>query len=219
MANIRLQDLTATIAGTSRYNGGKWDTVHVETLLVTDEPLPNDMNWYVPAGVSIPPEALAMFNATGLSMFPTLEANLLNGTEDIRDQAQQNNLPEVMSDAAKLMMRSVMKKTPLIPIPDAPTTYLLSYDYKLYPRADVPNAFEFTVRLPFDGLRIHPQGGRVQVSVLSPVGARIDEAATLGRDENGQEISELVVPLQNANRFAVTFGYQLDPDFIIRYVY
>ncbi len=72
MANIRLQDLTATIAGTSRYNGGKWDTVHVETLLVTDEPLPNDMNWYVPAGVSIPPEALAMFNATGLSMFPTL---------------------------------------------------------------------------------------------------------------------------------------------------
>ncbi len=95
MPNIRLQDLTATINGTSRFNGGKWDTVHVETLLVTDEPLRTDMNWFVPAGVSEPHEVLAIFNAAGISMFPTLEANLLTGTEDIRDQAQQNNLPEV----------------------------------------------------------------------------------------------------------------------------
>ncbi len=82
------------------------------------------------------------------------------------------------------MMRAIMKKTPLIPIPDAPTTYLLSYDYKIYPKVDVPNAFEFVVRFPFDGLQIHPQGGRVQVSVLTPVSARIDETATHGRAQH-----------------------------------
>lgn len=219
MSNIKLQDLTATINGTSRYNGGKSDIVHVETLLVTDKPLPAETSWYVPVGVSVPPEVLGIFNSAKLSMFPTLEANLLTGTEDIREQAQQNNLSEVMGDAAKLMMRAIMKKTPLTPVPDAPNTYHLSYDYKLYPVDGTPNAFDFAIRLPFDGLKLHPQGGRVQVTVLTPVGAKVDETATHGRDENGNEIKEMVAPIQNSNRFAVHFGYQLDPDFIIRYVY
>lgn len=219
MKQIKLQDLTAVVHGTSRYNGGKWDTVSVQTLLVVDEPLPADVSWYVPSGVSVPPEVLAMFNATGLKMFPTLESNILAGTEDIGNQAQEGNLAEVQVDAARFMLRAIMKKTPLIPIPDAPNTYLLSYDYKLYPVQGVPNAFEFAVRLPFDGLTFHPQGGRVQVSFLAPVGAQIDDAATQGRDENGVEISEQKVHLANSNRFAVNFGYQIDPDFVIRYVY
>jgi len=219
MPNIRLQDLTATITGTSRYNGGKYDIVRVETLLVMDEPLPTEWTWYVPAGVSVPPEVLAVFSAQGLEMYPMLEANLIQGTEDIHQQAVLGNLGDVELDAAKLMMRAVMKKTPLLPLPDAPNTYLLSYDYKVYPVQGNPNAFDFKIRLPFDGLAVSPQGGRVQVSVLTPIGARVDGTETKGIDENHQEITEDVQHLANSNRQVVSFGYQVDPDFLVRYVY
>jgi len=219
MPNIQLQDLTATITGTSRYNGGKYDTVHVETLLVTTEPLPAEWSWYVPAGVSVPPEVLALFKAQGLEMYPTLEANLVAGTEDIHQQAEQGNLGDVELDAAKLMMRAIMKKTPLTPLPDASNAYLLSYDYKIYPVTGNPNAFDFKIRLPFNGLGFHPQGGRVQVSVMTPIGARVDGTETKGIDENGNEIGEDVQHLPNSNRQVVNFGYQVDPDFTVRYVY
>lgn len=215
---IKLQDLTATITGTSRYNNGAFDTVHVETLLVTDKALPTEMNWYVPNGSSVPPEILSLFQATKLKMVPTLEENLLSGTEDIHEQAKEGLVEEVKVDAAKLLARSIMKKTALIPVPGSTNTYLLHYDYKLYPTEQNKNAFDFNITLPFDGLTL-PNGGRVQVSVLTPIAAKIDQTATKGIDENGREITEQVVHLGNANRYVVNFGYQLDPDFTIRYVY
>ncbi|RDU38680.1 hypothetical protein DRW41_03725 [Neobacillus piezotolerans] len=217
--NIQLQDLTVTIMGTSRYNGGRYDMARVETLLVTTEPIPTEMSWYVPAGVSIPNEVLALFNATGLKMQPTLEENVLAGTDDIREQAQQGELQEVQMDAAKFLMRAVLKKTILVPLPDSPNTYHLSYEHKVYPVKDNPSAFDFRITLPFDGLILNPSGGRVQVSVLCPIGAQIDPNETLGIDDHGQEIAEQVVHLANTNRFAVNFGYQIDPEFIIRYQY
>jgi hypothetical protein len=217
--NIQLQDLTVTIMGTSRYNGGRYDIARVETLLVTTEPIPTEISWFVPAGVSIPNEVLALFNATGLKMQATLEENVLAGTEDIGQQAQQGDLQEVEIDAAKLLMRAVLKKTTLIPLPDSPNTYHLSYEHKVYPVQDNPSAFDFRITLPFDGLVLSTSGGRVQVSVLCPIGAQIDPNATLGRDDQGQEIAEQVVHLANTNRFAVNFGYQIDPEFIIRYQY
>jgi hypothetical protein len=219
MANIKLQDLNVIISGVSRYNGGKWDSVHVETMIVTDEPLSTDSSWYVPAGITVPPEILAFFQTSGISMYPTPESTVLAGTEDIREQAEAGNLGEVQMDAAKLMMRAILKKTPLTPVADAPNTYLLSYDYKLYPVVGQPTAFDFKIRLPFDGLRLSPQGGRVQVTVLTPIGATVDPVATIGIDENRQEIVEQIVPVANAGRSAVSFGYQLDPDFTIRYTY
>lgn len=216
---IQLQDLTVTITGTSRYNGGKYDIARVETLLITTELLPTELSWYVPAGVSVPPEVLALFKSTGLTMLPTLAENVLSGTEDIQQQAAEENLEEVKNDAAKLLMRAVLKKTTLAPIPDAPNTYHLSYEHKLYPVEGSPNAFDYKITLPFDGLQLNPSGGRVQVSVLTPIGAQIDQNETKGIDDQGIEIAEQVAHLPNSNRFAVNFGYQIDPNFTIRYMY
>lgn len=80
-----------------------------------------------------------------------------------------------------------MVKTALMPVPGATNTYLLSYDYKIYPTEENENTFDFNITLPFDGLTL-PNGGRVQVSVLTPIGAKIDQAATKGTDKNGREI-------------------------------
>lgn len=216
---INMQDLTAIINNTSRY-GLPYDTVHVETLLVTDEPLPMESCWFVPAGVSVPPEVMQFFNAASMAnlpMYPIKEENILAGTEDIRQQAEEGNLKEVMGDAAKFMLRAVMKKTPLIPLSGSSNTYMVTYDYKLYPVAN--NTFEFKFRLPFDGLELNTSGGRVQASVITPINAAIDPNGTKGTAQNGADITEFVTAIPNTGRNMVSFYYQIDPEFVIQYRY
>lgn len=215
---IRLQDVNVIVNGTSRFNGNLYDTVHVETLLVMDEPIPAEETWYVPSGVSVPPEVLSFFKATGIDMNPKKASTILAGTEDIKDEAERNDLAGVMEDAARFMLRAIMIKTPLTPLPNASNTYLLSYDYKLYP-INGSNDYEFKLRVPFDGLEVAPNGGRVQLTVMTPIGAQIDPTLTKGIDENGQEIAELVAPAANVNKNLVSFAYQIDPDFVIHYRY
>lgn len=216
--NIRLQDVSVVINGTSRYNENAFDTVHVETLLVMDEPIPAEETWYVPNGSSIPVEVLNFFKIAGIDMNPKKASTILQGTEDIREQAEGENLSGVIEDAARFMLRAVLKKSPLTAISGSPNTYLLSYDYKIYPINNT-NDYEFNIRVPFDGLAVASNGGRVQLTILTPIGAQIDSSLTKGIDENGQEISELVSPVPNVNRQIVSFAYQIDPDFIVRYRY
>lgn len=219
MSTIQLQDLTAIINGTSRYNGNAYDSIHVEILLVTNEPIPNEQQWYVPAGVSVPPEVMAILKLTNLPMYPTSETTLLQGIDDIKQQAESGNLQDVINDSARLMLLSILKKMTLTPIPGSTNAYMLSYDYKLFPLKDSPNAYEFRVLLPFDGLTLNPSGGRVQVTVVTPVGVAIDAANTKGIATGNVEINELVRPIENTNRQIVSFAYQTDPEFIIRYNY
>ncbi|PET71580.1 hypothetical protein COJ46_21890 [Bacillus sp. AFS077874] len=216
--NIRLQDVSVIINGTSRYNGNQYDTVHVETLLVMDEPIPSEETWYVPNGNSVPPEVLNFFKISGIDMNPKKASTILAGTEDIQTESEEGNLQGVIEDSARFMLRAILKKAPLTPISGSPNTYLLSYDYKIYP-INNSSDYEFTIRVPFDGLKIAENGGRVQLSIITPIGAQIDESLTKGIDENGQEISELVVPVSNVNRQIVSFAYQIDPDFTVRYRY
>lgn len=216
--NIRLQDVSVIINGTSLYNGNQYDTVHVETLLVMDEPIQPEETWYVPNGASIPPEVLNFFKISGIDMNPKKASTILEGTEDIKDQAEQENLQGVMEDSARFMLRAIMKKAPLTPISGSPNTYLLSYDYKIYPINNTTD-FELTIRVPFDGLKVAENGGKVQLTIITPIGAQIDEYLTKGVDENGQEITELISPVSNVNRQIVSFAYQIDPDFTVHYRY
>jgi hypothetical protein len=215
--NIKLQDVSVILNGTSRYNGNQFDTVHVETLLVTDEPIPQEESWYVPNSNSVPPEVLSFFKVAGLDMNPKKASTILAGTEDIKVMSESENLQGVMEDSARFMLRAIMKKAPLTPVAGATNTYVLSYDYKLYP-TNGTNDYQFEVRVPFDGLKLS-NGGRVQVTVMAPVGAKIDPNLTKGIDENKREISEQIAPLSNVNRQIVSFAYQLDPDFTIYYKY
>ncbi|MBY3619782.1 hypothetical protein HGO21_09520 [Acinetobacter sp. CUI P1] len=214
---IQLQDVSAVIHGTSRYNGGLYDTVYVQTLLVTNEAIPMDETWYVPTGASVPQAVMDFFQISGLDMSPKKASTILQGAEDIAQQSENENLPGVMEDAARYMLRAIMKKAPLIPISGATNTYLLSYDYKLYPLKDQPNHFEFNITVPFDGLEL--VAGRVQLSILTPINATIDPTLTKGIADDGQEIIEHVAPVGDANRNVVSFGYQRDPKFTIHYQY
>jgi hypothetical protein len=216
--NIRLQDVSVVVNGTSRYNGNQYDTVHVETLLVMDEPIPAEETWYVPNGTSVPPEVLNFFKISGVDMNPKKASTILQGTEDIREQSESENLQGVIEDSARFMLRAILKKVPLTPISDSSNTYLLSYDYKIFP-IDNTSDYEFKIRVPFDGLKVAENGGRVQLTIVTPIGAQIDESLTKGVDENGQEISELISPISNVNRQIVSFAYQIDPDFTVRYRY
>lgn len=214
--NIQLQDVSIIVNGTSRYNGNKYDTIRVETLLVTDEPIPKEVAWFVPSGTSIPAEVADFFDAAGLTASPIYAPNILKGTEDIREQAEGENLPEVMNDAARFLLRAVMKKVSMQPIVDASNTYVLSYEYKVYPVEN--NDYEVQITVPFDGLVVK-NGGRVQLSVLTPIGAKIDPNLTKGIADDGNEITEHISELPNVNRQVCSFGWQRDPAFTIRYRY
>ena len=93
--------------------------------------------------------------------------------------------------------------------------YELKYDYKIFPLLN-SQEYQFEIRLPFDGIQMI-NGSRVQLNVLTPLGAVVNTVETRGIDENGQEIQELIQQLQSSNRSIVSFNYQLDPHFLVRY--
>jgi hypothetical protein len=216
--NVILQDLTAMIQNTSRYNSGQFDIVHVENIIQTDEPIPQDKYWYIPNGVTPNPVAEVVFKAKNMVMYPMSEEELLAGTSDIIEQAKSGSFDGVLEDTSKLMMLSLMKKQSLEPITGSSNLYRLSYDYKLFPVFDIPNTFDFKVQLPFSGLGV-VTGGAVQMTVIMPLTSQPDPTVTEGIDINGQSIQELITPIQNVNRNIISFRYQNDPVFTIRYRY
>lgn len=219
MPNVRLQDLTAVIHNTSRYNGGKYDMVHVENLIQSDDPIDLNQFWYVPAGVTPNPVAEVLFRSSNMSMYPRTELELLSGTEDIFEEAKSGQVPELTEDMSKLMMLSMLKKMSLTPVPDTTNLYCLSYDYKIFPDLTDPNVFRFVAELPFHGLDVASNGGVVQMSVVMPLSSIIDEAATHGTLPDGQQIQEQMIQIPSINRTVVTFRYQIDPLFNIVYHY
>jgi hypothetical protein len=215
MPNITLQDLTAMIHNTSQSNGGQYDLVHVETIIKTDTPIPPDKYWYVPSGVTSNPIADAVFKSKNMSMYPTSEDELLAGTQDIFDQAKSGNFDGTLDDASKLMMLSLMKKQPLEAIVGSSNCYRLAYDYKIFP---VANSFDFKVQLPFSGLGMIG-GSIVQMTIIMPLSSVLDPVATEGVAINGQKIEEIAVNIPAINRNVISFRYQNDPIFTIRYHY
>lgn len=216
MANIKLQDVMLIVNGTSRYNNNSFDTVTVKTTIQTDEPIQSE--YYVPSGVTVTPGILEVLKLQNLEVTPFQASTLLAGTEDIQTQAINGNPAGTLEDAAKLLLLSVLKKTSLVPIAGSTNAYELSYEYKIFPLASSghPDSYEFQIRVPFDGLGMGP-GGRVEVTVLLPRFAELEPNETRGVDLNGNEISEISYELPNVNRKAITFAYQNDPLFTIRY--
>ncbi|MEA5008247.1 hypothetical protein [Clostridium tyrobutyricum] len=217
MPNILIQDLTAIINGTSR-NGAKYDTVHVETLITTDQPIPQNLNWYVPNGCSVPKEISDLFKANHIEMYPQTEENILKGTEDILEQAKSNSLPGTEIDASKLLLRAVMKLSSLVPVEGTQNCYIVSYDYKIYPAQD--NSFEFKVVLPFDGLTMINAKSLVQTTVTAPVNSKINSVKSYAADlSTNKEVTQETVVQTTTKRPIVTFQYKQDPIFVINYNY
>lgn len=216
MANIKLQDVMIFVTGTSRYNGNGFDTVLVKTIIHSDEPILDE--YYVPSGVTASPALLDFLRLQNLEVTPFRANTLLAGTEDIQTQALNGNPAGTLDDAAKLLLLSVLKKSTLTPVTGSTNLYELTYEYKIFPLTNqgLPNTYELQIRVPFDGLGM-VNGSRVEVSVILPRSAEIDATGTHGKDTSGQEITECVYDMPHVNRKAVTFAYQIDPLFTIRY--
>ncbi|SDO58125.1 hypothetical protein SAMN04487897_11741 [Paenibacillus sp. yr247] len=216
MPNITLQDVIIFVNGTSRYNNNSFDTALVKTTIKTDEPILDE--YYVPSGVTASPALLNFLRLQNLEVTPFKASTLLAGTEDIQQEALNGNPAGTLEDAAKLLLLSVLKKSTLTPVTGSTNLYELTYEYKIFPLTNqgLPNTYELQIRVPFDGLGM-VNGSRVEVTAVLPRFAEIDAAVTNGRDTNSQEITELIYELPNVNRKTVTFAYQLDPLFTIRY--
>lgn len=219
MANIKLQDFTATIHRTSRHNGGLFDLIHVETLIESDQPIPPEDTWFIPNAKPIDPMFKSMFESNQITLTPIHNSKMMekiNSASDILTQAQEQNQEETKKDIITLAYVSVMSKTVLKPIENTASTYILTYDYKLYPIA--PNVFELKLILPFPGFEIPDNGDEVKLTIVAPIGATIDPNETKGIDQNGASIPAQIL-ISNTSKQIVSFNYRIDPLFTIRYSY
>lgn len=218
MANIQFQDAMIIVNGTSRYNSNAFDTVLVKTFLKTDEPILDE--YYVPSGVTASPALLDFLKLQNLEVTPFKASTLLAGTEDIQTVALNGDPNGTLEDASKLVLLSLLKKSALVPVAGSTNLYELTYEYKIFPLVSqgLADAYEFQIRVPFDGLNM-PNGSRVEVTAILPRGAVVNESETHGKDINGVEIAESLYDLPVVNRKAVSFAYQTDPLFTIRYTH
>jgi len=218
MSILKLQDATVLIHSASRYNGNLYDEVYVQTSIVTEGPLTD--NYYVPAGVSLHAAALELLKHSGLEYRPYHESELLTGTENIFESAKNGDVPDTINDATRLILLSVLKKQPLNLVAQNGNVHVydLRYSYKIYPIVGAPDSYEFSIRLPFDGITM-PNGSKVQLTVVTPSQATIDQGVTKGIDVNGAEIQETVSQLVQTGKMVAEFTYQIDPLFTVRYVY
>ena len=90
-----------------------------------------------------------------------------------------------------------------------------TYDYKIFPDE---NNFDFIVELPFNGLGV-AVGGVVQMTIIMPLNSTINQEITEGVTINGEKIEEFITVIPEINRNIVSFRYQNDPKFTIRYHY
>ena len=217
MPNIKFQDLNAVIHNTSRY-GLDYDVAHVTMLMQTDELIQSDLIWAIPHIEDINPKALNLLKDGKAPLYPTLKSKLRTDVSDILQNVDSDNKEGVYDDIEKLLLLMCMHETTIDPIDTSNCLYLVSYKYRLYPVE--PNNFEFKVLLPFDGLNI-ANGGRLQVTCVTPTNAIINSSITRAEDvTNGQTVSEeSVQPLSNVSKNVVTFFIQQDPIFTIRYNY
>ncbi len=220
--NIQLQDFTATIHRTSLHNGGKFDEIHVETLIVTDQPIPTEELWYIPNPKPIDPLYKSIFENLHINPQPTSASAMQQRISDFSDAIQKATdgvTNETHEDIGTLALLSVLTKQPLTPVESTTNTYLLSYSYHLYPIEAGTNVFELKITLPFDGFIMPDNGDEIQITVVAPIGAIIDTSVTSGIDTNGVAISPQYANFPNSRKQAVSFEYRKDPTFTIRYHY
>lgn len=215
--NIKLQDFTATIHKTSQLNGMQFDTIHVETLIITDQPISPDDTWYIPNDKKIDKMFLDVFKDGLIDPVPTHCSEINNRLKDFTNaviDAQSNNLDKTKEDMITLALLSVLSKTTLTPVEGCSNTYILSYNYKLFPTG---NIFTLKVTLPFPGFTIAANQDEVQMTVVTPIGAKIIEAS--GIASNNSQVPSQTVDFASTRKQAVSFDYKTDPTFTIKYQY
>lgn len=216
MANVMLQDLNAVIHGTSRH-GIPYDVAHVSILMQTDSPIPPELKWAIPNAKNLSEDVVKFISDGKTPIYPILKDSSYRGASDILQETDNGDTVDVIEDAKTLILLSSMELTTIEPIEGTTDRYIISYKYRLYPVS--PNNFEFKVLMPFDGLQLN-NGGRLQVTLVAPIGATINPGLTRATDTNGQTVAEeQIAPIALVNKQVASFEIQKDPIFTIRYSY
>ncbi|GCD10607.1 hypothetical protein [Clostridium tagluense] len=217
MPNVILQDLNAVIHGTSKH-GLEYDIAHVTILLQTDVPIPTELEWAIPHVEDIPQKAINFIKDGTTPIYPMLKSKLRDGLSDFLTNIDSNNMAGTLEDIEQALLLTSMHITPLEALENNDCRYIISYKYRLYPVAK--DTFDFKVLLPFDGLVLHPAGGKLQVTLVSPIGAIIDPTITDAKNFEGQTVAnEEIAPIALVGKQVVSFEIHQDPIFTIRYHY
>ncbi len=217
MPNVILQDLNTVVHGTSRH-GLEYDIAHVTILMQTDSPIPPELQWAIPHVEDIPQKAINLIKDGKTPIYPMLKSKLREDISNILNDIDSNNMDATLKDIEKALLLTSMHVAPIEPLESNNCRYIVSYKYRLYPVE--PNNFDFKVLLPFDGLGIYPSGGKIQVTLIAPIGATINPTMTKAQDLNGQTVSEeTITPIGLVNKNVVSFEIHQDPIFTIRYNY
>lgn len=213
MPNCTLQEAVITITPTSRY-GQPFDTAHVETIFVLDAPVPQGEVFLVPGDQLIPNEIMQVLRLAKLDFTPMPKSEVIANLSDFTQQVDQQNKEAAIADAALGLAAVYMKPIQFQPIPNT-NFYRLSYDYTIYP--DASGNFYVYAKLPFRSFQM-PGGGQVRLIVVLPTGAQFDPAETKGIALNGQTVEEQQAVAANG-RQVISFFWQNDPDFTVKYHY
>lgn len=217
MAQVILQDANIVVHGTSLH-GLDYDIAHVTMLIKTNEPISKDLEWAIPHIEDIPQKALNLIKDGKTAIYPMLKTKLRNDISNILENVDTNNQEELLDDIEKALLLTSMHITPIEPLNDTGLLYVVSYKYRLYPVE--PNNFDFKVLLPFDGLDMYPNGGKLQITMIAPIGATINPTITDAKDFQGQSVAnESINPIPLVNKNVVSFEIHQDPIFTIRYYY
>ena len=220
--NIKLQDFTATIHRTSLQNAGQFDTIHVESLIVTDQPMTSEDLWYIPNAKPLNPMFKPLFQQNQITLTPThcsvMNEKMKQASEALA-VAQSGDEEATGKNMLLLAEISCMSQTTLKIIEGTLSTYILSYDYKLFPLEQSANIYELKVVLPFCGLVMPDNGDEIQITVVTPIGSTIVKENTQGKASDGTIITPQYANFPASKKEAVSFQYKIDPTFTIQYKY
>ncbi|MDM5335734.1 hypothetical protein QUF84_00285 [Fictibacillus enclensis] len=213
MYTCLMQDSVLTVTPTSRY-GKSFDTVRVETYFQLENQLPESEEFLVPSLKKIPEQDLQIFKAGKVQFAPMPKSVVAQEVQDYVLQVTTGNVEGVRSDALLGLSAMYMDAVKLEEITTG--VYHLNYSYSIYPD-EVDGYYYIHQLLPFKGFDM-PRG-TVRLTAVLPAGAVCDRDGTTGKDISGTVVSE-----EDAQTFAngltvVSFLYQQDPEFIIKYRY
>lgn len=212
MYNCNFVESIITIIDTSKH-GKIYDTAHVEYLFSTDVPIAADELFFVPRIEIMPDNILKILKLGNFQFIPLPKSEVVNSLNNYLQEIQENKKDETLADSMIGISTSYMNaiKAELI----GPNFYRLNYDYAIYPETD--NSFMLYSKLPIKGFAL-PVGGQTRFIVILPINTKSDPAVTKGTALNNQEIQEQTANVANG-RTVISFFYQNDPDFTVKYNY
>jgi hypothetical protein len=212
MYNCQFVESIITVIDSSRH-GLKYDIAHVEYLFSTNTPIPQDESFFVPGIELMPDNILQILKLGNFEFVPIPKSEVVNSLNNYLQEVQENKKDETLADSMIGISTSYMNIIKANPL--ASNFYRLSYDYAIYPEND--NSFIIYAKLPIKGFTL-PAGGQTRFITILPVNAKYDPTATKGVALNNPDIQEQATNIANG-RTVLSFFYQNDPDFTVKYKY